>query len=121
MKRARPWHRLSASNARQLLARIPRDDIFGVGIELRDIRRGFAGMAPAILARLSCSGGEAILQDGMRRLRGFGRLSVPRAAIDGARLRADRAGRRRRRARGRDQRGNVSGARRQSSAIRPIR
>jgi len=47
---------LSGPNARELLARITRDDVSNEGLKFRDIRRTFVGMVPAILARLSFSG-----------------------------------------------------------------
>jgi dimethylglycine dehydrogenase len=47
---------LSGPNARELLARITRDDVSSAGLGFRDIRRTFVGMVPAILARLSFSG-----------------------------------------------------------------
>ena len=47
---------LSGPNARELLARICRDDVSAEGLRFRDIRRSFVGTVPAILTRLSFSG-----------------------------------------------------------------
>ena len=47
---------LSGPNARELLARICRDDVSAEGLKFRDIRRTFVGSVPAILTRLSFSG-----------------------------------------------------------------
>jgi len=47
---------LSGPNARELLARITRDDVSNEGLKFRDIRRTFVGSVPAILTRLSFSG-----------------------------------------------------------------
>jgi dimethylglycine dehydrogenase len=47
---------LSGPNARELLARITRDDVSSDGLRFRDTRRSFVGSVPAILTRLSFSG-----------------------------------------------------------------
>jgi dimethylglycine dehydrogenase len=47
---------LSGPRARDLLARITRDDVSNEGLGFRDVRRTFVGMVPAVLARLSFSG-----------------------------------------------------------------
>jgi len=47
---------LSGPNARELLARITRDDVSNERLKFRHIRRSFVGTVPAILTRLSFSG-----------------------------------------------------------------
>ncbi|MCP5041026.1 MAG: aminomethyl transferase family protein, partial [bacterium] len=47
---------LSGPNARELLARITRDDVSADGLKFRDTRRSFVGTVPAILTRISFSG-----------------------------------------------------------------
>ena len=52
------WHgiALSGPNARQLLARITRDDVSARAFKFRDIRQSFVAGVPAVLTRLSFSG-----------------------------------------------------------------